>query len=167
MKVRAAPFFVASLAFLLAAGGIAASARSPVRDPEGLMAGEPLRPVEGSDLPMTLEHFEFVGHSELDGFADYGDVWGHGNFAYVGSRCGEDGRGGDGVQVVSLRDAAHPAVVSTLSNRPDTRVEDVVVIHVDAPSFSGELAVVGVKPAMRPRSRPDCGSSTYPTLDTR
>ena len=91
------------------------------------MAGEPLRPVEGADQPMTLEHFEFVGHSELDGFADYGDVWGHGNYAYVGWRCGEDGRGGDGVQVVSLRDAAHPTVVSTLSNRPDTRVEDVVV----------------------------------------
>src|SRR6187549_494820 len=145
MKVRAAPFFVASLAFLLAAGGIAASARSPVRDPEGLMAGEPLSPQEGADLPMTLEHFEFVGHSELDGFADYGDVWGHGNYAYVGSRCGEDGRGGDGVQVVSLRDAEHPSVVSTLSNRPDTRVEDVVVIHVDAPTFSGELAVVGVQ----------------------
>ena len=145
MKVRAAPFFVASLALMLAAGGIAASARSPVRDPEGLMAGEPLSSVEGSDLPMTLEHFDFVGHSELDGFADYGDVWGHGNYAYVGSRCGEDGRGGDGVQVVSLRDAEHASLVSTLSNRPDTRVEDVVVIHVDAPTFSGELGVVGVQ----------------------
>ena len=44
----------------------------------------------------TLDHFKLVGHSALDGFGDYGDLFAHGHFAYVGSRCGDQAQGGDG-----------------------------------------------------------------------
>jgi hypothetical protein len=50
---------------------------------------------------VTLDHFRLVGHAPLDGFGDYGDLYAHGDHAYVGSRCGAQHQGGDGVQVVS------------------------------------------------------------------
>lgn len=49
---------------------------------------------------MKLDRFHLVGHNGLGTLHDYGDVWGHGNYAYVGTRCGDTGRGGAGVKVV-------------------------------------------------------------------
>src|SRR6266536_2814847 len=88
-----------------------------------------------SDRPAaaTLDNFKLVGHSDLDGFGDYGDLFAHGNFAYVGSRCGAQRQGGDGVQVVDI------------PNPPFTRAEDVTVRDVHTPSFTGALAVVGIQ----------------------
>ncbi len=93
----------------------------------------------------VLQNFKLVGHSSLDGFGDYGDVFAHGDFAYVGSRCGDARQGGDGVQVVIIRNPAQPAVVSTLPNPPFTRAEDVTVLAIDTPAFTGDLAVVGIQ----------------------
>ncbi len=91
------------------------------------------------------ENFKLVGHSNLDGFADYGDVFAHGHFAYVGSRCGAANRGGDGVQVVDISKPRHPQVVSKLSNPTFTRAEDVTVLEVHTATFRGALAVVGIQ----------------------
>ena len=100
----------------------------------------------GSDRKAAvLENFKFVGHTDLGGDIDFGDVWGHGNYAYVGSRCGEQALGGGGVRVVDISHPTHPRVVSTLPNDSFTRAEDVVVRHVTTSSFSGELAVVGIQ----------------------
>ncbi len=93
----------------------------------------------------TLDNFKLVGHSSLDGFGDYGDLFTHGNFVYVGSRCGAGAQGGDGVQVVSISNSRHPHVVSTLANPAFTRAEDVTVLDVHTPSFTGTLAVVGIQ----------------------
>jgi hypothetical protein len=93
----------------------------------------------------TLDNFKLVGHSGLDGFGDYGDLFAHGNFAYVGSRCGEGAQGGDGVQVVDISHPRHPRLVSKLANPAFTRAEDVTVRTVRTPSFSGVLAVVGIQ----------------------
>jgi hypothetical protein len=93
----------------------------------------------------TLDRFDLVGHSALDGFGDYGDVFGHGDFAYVGSRCGRGAAGGDGVQVVDISRPSRPRVVSTLANPAFTRAEDVTVLDVRTPSFTGTLAVVGIQ----------------------
>jgi hypothetical protein len=81
------------------------------------------RLVAGGDqqAAATLDNFRLVGHSSLDSFGDYGDLFVHGNFAYVGSRCGEGAQGGDGVQVVDMSHPQHPRVVSTLPNPPFTR----------------------------------------------
>jgi hypothetical protein len=93
----------------------------------------------------TLDHFKLVGHSDLDGFGDYGDLFAHGHFAYVGSRCGEAAQGGDGVQVVDIANPRHPQLVSKLANPAFTRAEDVTVRAVRTPSFAGVLAVVGIQ----------------------
>jgi len=100
-----------------------------------------------SDRPAaaTLDNFKLVGHSALGGFGDYGDLYVHGSFAYVGSRCGQGAQGGDGVQVVDIANPRHPRVVSTLPNPAFTRAEDVTVRDVRTPSFSGALAVVGIQ----------------------
>jgi hypothetical protein len=94
---------------------------------------------------VKLDRFELVGHSSLDGFADYGDLYAHGDFAYVGSRCGSERRGGDGVQVVDISRPQRPRLVSKLANAPFTRAEDLVVLDVRTPAFRGTLAVVGIQ----------------------
>src|SRR5213592_1866253 len=75
----------------------------------------------------VLDNFKFVGHSDLGGDIDFGDVWAHGDYAYVGSRCGDEALGGGGVRVVDISHPTHPTVVSTLVNDEFTRAEDVVV----------------------------------------
>jgi len=99
----------------------------------------------GQPAAATLDNFKLVGHSGLDGFGDYGDLFAHGSFAYVGSRCGAQRQGGDGVQVVDISNPRHPQVVSTLPNPPFTRAEDVTVRDMHTSSFTGALAVVGIQ----------------------
>ncbi|HEU5161186.1 MAG TPA: hypothetical protein VFU43_29595 [Streptosporangiaceae bacterium] len=94
---------------------------------------------------VRLDNFRLVAHSPLDGFGDYGDLYAHGDFAYVGSRCGAQAQGGDGVQVVDISRPSRPRPVSTLANPPFTRAEDITVLDVETPSFTGALAVVGIQ----------------------
>jgi hypothetical protein len=102
-------------------------------------------PAGASQQPATLERFRLVGHSGLDGFGDYGDLYAHGGYAYVGSRCGAARQGGDGVQVVDITRPARPRVVATLPNPAFTRAEDVTVRDVRTPTFTGTVAVVGIQ----------------------
>jgi hypothetical protein len=95
--------------------------------------------------PPLLDNFKLVGHSDLGGDIDFGDVWAHGDYAYLGSRCGDQALGGGGVRVVDISHPTHPTVVSTLANDEFTRAEDVVVRHVSTQSFTGDLAVVGIQ----------------------
>ncbi len=92
-----------------------------------------------------LDNFQLVAHTDLGGDIDFGDVYGHADFAYVGTRCGDDHQGGKGVRVVDIFNPRQPRVVSTLEGQPFTRSEDVVVIDVSTPSFTGALAVVGIQ----------------------
>ena len=170
IRPHVAPLAAVAVAATLTSTSILVAAAGPEPpDPERQLT----RTVEASTVQvhrgMTLERFRFVGHSALDGFGDYGDVWGHGDFAYVGTRCGDAGRGGDGVQVVSVRHPRHPKVVSTLPNPLFTRVEDVVVIDVETASFVGSLAVVGVQSCGGPDVVPglrffDVTDPTHPSL---
>jgi hypothetical protein len=104
-------------------------------------APDAVRPPAGT----VLENFTFVGHSGLDGFGDYGDLYAHGNYAYIGSRCSSTHQGGDGVQVVDISWPNRPRLVSKLPNPAYTRAEDVTVLDVHTPSFTGALAVVGIQ----------------------
>jgi len=101
--------------------------------------------VERAPAGTVLDNFSFVGHSPLDGFNDYGDVYAHGDFAYVGSRCSPTHQGGDGVQVVDISHPNRPRLVSKLPNPAFTRAEDVTVLDVHTPSFTGTVAVVGIQ----------------------
>jgi hypothetical protein len=109
--------------------------------PAGSAPETEARPPAGT----TLDNFTFVGHSGLDGFGDYGDLYAHGDFAYIGSRCGAAHQGGDGVQVVDISRPSRPALVSKLPNPAFTRAEDVTVREVHTPSFTGTIAIVGIQ----------------------
>jgi len=52
-------------------------------------------PPAGHTEATVLDNPKFVGHAPLDGFNDYGDLFAHGDFAYVGSRCSTTRQGGD------------------------------------------------------------------------
>lgn len=94
----------------------------------------------------TFDNFKFVGHSDLGGgTVDFADVWAHGDTAYVGSRCGPEAQGGGGVRVVDISNPRHPRLASVLPNPEFTRAEDVVVNSVATPSFTGDLAAVGIQ----------------------
>lgn len=100
----------------------------------------------GSRESAVLDGFEVIGHASLGGGSvDFADVWAHGDYAYVGSRCGDPIVGGRGVSVVDISDPGSPHVVSRLRNPEFSRAEDVVVRHVETSDFQGELAVVGVQ----------------------
>src|SRR5712691_1371667 len=89
--------------------------------------------------------FTLLGHSDLGGGIDFGDVWGHGGYAYVGTRCGSQLLGGGGVRVVDISDPTQPKLVSKLQNPQYTRAEDAEVRDVSTATFTGALAVVGIQ----------------------
>jgi hypothetical protein len=137
----------------LAAAGILAAVFGVA--PSWAAAGGAQRAHEGNDVRprsadaapsgVRLHNFTLVGHNSLGDFRDYGDVWGHGDAAYVGSRCGGSGNGGAGVPVVDISDPGRPRVVSRLSNPKYSRAEDVVVRHIRTPWLTGDLAAVGIQ----------------------
>ena len=51
----------------------------------------------------------------------------HGAYAYVGSSCGSERRGGGGVRIVDISRPSHPRLVARLGNDAFTRAEDLVV----------------------------------------
>jgi hypothetical protein len=93
----------------------------------------------------VLDHFDLVGHVPFAGGIESADVWAHGAYAYVGSSCGGEKRGGAGVRVVDISQPARPRLVATLGNDAFTRAEDVVVRRIRTASFDGDLAVVGIQ----------------------
>jgi hypothetical protein len=129
---------------------IASAGQPPQRSPEGgleqtVATATANRGPDGR--PAVLQNFRLVGHSELGGGIDFADIWAHGDFVYVGTSCGGNlsRDGGGGVRVVDISHPAHPVLVSTLPNDRFTRAQDVVVRRVSTPSFTGDLAAVGIQ----------------------
>ena len=139
---------ITTLSGLYVSGGTAAPKDRRLRDVERQVDRIVKRAKASSNEHQSrarAENFRLIGHNSLDGFADYGDVFAHDHFAYVGSRCGEANRGGDGVQVVDISKPRRPELVSKLPNPPFTRAEDVTVLDVHTAAFRGALAVVGIQ----------------------
>jgi hypothetical protein len=109
-----------------------------------LLVAAPASSWSQSSRPV-LERFELVGHASLGAGIDSADLWAHGAYAYVGSSCGSERRGGGGVRVVDISQPRRPRLVSRLQNDVFTRAEDVVVRRVRTASFDGDLAVVGIQ----------------------
>jgi len=76
----------------------------------------------------------------------HGDVWAHGTFAYVGTWSGPCP--GAGVKIIDAADAASPRLVATAAGYPNTSAEDMEVLSVQTPAFTGDLLAVGLQ---------DCG----------
>lgn len=116
------------------------------------VGAEPARS-PGANEPVT-KNFEVVGHHDLGLSETNGDVWVHGNFAYVGTWS--DPCTGRGVKIVDVSDPANPELVGTLGAREGTSAEDMKVVRVNTPFFSGDLLGVGIQ---------RCGDD--PALDTQ
>jgi len=92
---------------------------------------------------VVTDHFELLGHHDLGLEDTNGDVWVHGDFAYVGTwaiPCN-----GRGVKIIDVSDLSSPQLIGTLASRAGTSAEDMVVRHVSTPFFSGDLLAVGIQ----------------------
>jgi hypothetical protein len=93
--------------------------------------------------PLVANNFEVLGHHGLGAKDTFGDVWVHGNYAYVGtwsSPCL-----GRGVRIVDVSNLEKPKMVGKLAMRRGTSAEDVVVRNVTTASFTGDLLAVGIQ----------------------
>jgi hypothetical protein len=88
-------------------------------------------------------NFRVLGHHDLGLSESNGDVWVHGNFAYVGTWS--DPCNGRGVKIVDVSDVRNPELVGTLAAREGTSAEDMVVRRVTTPFFSGDIMGVGIQ----------------------
>jgi hypothetical protein len=92
---------------------------------------------------MIARNFKVLGHHDLGKTEMNGDVWVHGDFAYVGTwvvPCN-----GRGVKIVDVSKLRHPQLIGTAAARRGTSAEDLVVRRVSTPSFSGDLLAVGIQ----------------------
>ena len=99
-------------------------------------------PSDPSGAPVS-DGFEVVGHNALGGRDASGDVWVHGDFAYVGtwsSPCT-----GRGVKIIDVSDPTAPRVIGAAAARRGTSAEDMVVRSVETPWFTGDLMAVGIQ----------------------
>jgi hypothetical protein len=111
-------------------------------------------PGDPSGAPIT-DGFEVVGHNALGLRDANGDVWVHGDFAYVGTwafPCT-----GRGVKIIDVSDPTAPRVIGAAASRRGTSAEDMVVRSVETDWFTGDLMIVGIQ-----RCGPQGGpSATY------
>ncbi len=107
----------------------ASATRSSVR------AGIPSQPV--------LDNFELVGHTDLGATDTNGDVWVHGDYAYVGTWG--DPCNGLGVKIIDVSDPSNPVMIGRLGARKGTSAEDMVVRSVSTAAFTGDLLAVGLQ----------------------
>ena len=105
---------------------------------------------------MIAHNFKVLGHHDLGRPEMNGDVWVHGNFAYVGTwaiPCS-----GRGVKIVDVTKLRRPELIATAAARRGTSAEDLVVRRVSTASFSGDLLAVGIQRCGgRPRGLNDDG----------
>lgn len=125
----------------------AATVRSPVEDARALLQERvvsALARVDGlpGGTPAAGRHTRELGELSLE--QTNADVWSHGDFAYVGTwavPCS-----GTGVKIIDVSDPAHPTQVATAAGYPGTSAEDMQVLSVDTPAFTGDLLGVGIQP---------------------
>jgi hypothetical protein len=97
-------------------------------------------PVRSAPLQERARGIELVGHSSLGTGVLAGDIWVHGQYAYLGtSSCGK------GVQVVDISNPTNPQLIGLLGSSSNSTYEDVVVIRANTPAFQGDLLAVGLQ----------------------
>ncbi|MBI3952146.1 MAG: hypothetical protein HY314_16990 [Acidobacteria bacterium] len=99
-----------------------------------------IMPVRSASVEERARGVELVGQTGLGPGAAAGDIWVHGQFAYLGTdSCGT------GVKVVDVSNPATPQLVGTLLSSTASTYEDVVVISANAPAFQGDLLAVSLQ----------------------
>jgi hypothetical protein len=92
---------------------------------------------------------ELVGHVAPGRSGAFADVWAHRDIAYLGSLRAGDCRPPSGVWAIDLRDPARPRPLASFAEFPGTDAQDVWVGTVRTPTFSGDLAAVGIQRCAR------------------
>jgi hypothetical protein len=90
-----------------------------------------------------VDNFQVLGHNDLGALDTNGDVWVHGNFAYIGTWARPCN--GRGVKIVDVSNLHAPQLIGTLAARFGTSAEDMAVRHVSTPHFTGDLLAVGLQ----------------------
>jgi hypothetical protein len=96
-----------------------------------------------NSTPVLTNNFKVLGHHDLGAQDTNGDVFVHGNFAYVGTwavPCN-----GRGVKIIDVSHLRRPRLIGTLASREGTSAEDMVVRHVSTASFKGDLLAAGIQ----------------------
>ena len=133
---------VAALALSVLLSAQAASARDPGLEKVAAIHAMKGGSGGGSGGPVA-KNFKVLGHNDLGLSESNGDVWVHGNFAYVGTW--RDPCNGRGVKILDVSDLADPQLIGTAAAREGTSAEDMVVRRVSTPFFSGDLMGVGIQ----------------------
>ena len=81
-----------------------------------------------------------------------GDVWAHGNYAYVGTWSGPCP--GTGVKIIDASDPARPYIVAYAGAYPNTSDEDMQVVSMDTDAFTGDLLAIGLQDCGLPDQAP-------------
>src|SRR3990172_662092 len=126
-----------------APGWSTAGARARAPGPEGARAVPGARAARSAPAAAVADNFKVLGHHDLGALDTNGDVWAHGNFAYVGTwsiPCS-----GLGVKVVDVSDLRAPRMIGRVAARAGTSAEDVVVRRVKTRYFRGDLLAVGIQ----------------------
>lgn len=97
--------------------------------------------------PAGGNNTRLVGSAQVPGGLN-GDVYSSSGFAYVGTWSGPCP--GTGVKIFDVGDPAHPAQIATAAGYPNTSAEDMQVLSVDTPAFSGDLLAVGLQDCALP-----------------
>jgi hypothetical protein len=113
---------------------------SELRSPAAVV-GQAVR--ESAGGAQVAKNFKLLGQNDLGAEDTHGDVWAHGDFAYVGTWG--DPCTGRGVKVVDVADLREPELVGRLGARAGTSAEDVVVRRVSTAAFAGDLLAVGIQ----------------------
>lgn len=147
MKKATVLTLVVAAAVMVTTGMTAAAAtRSPSETARALLQQrvvDTLTKVDGlaGNTPAAGRHTRELGQVSLE--QTNADVWSHGDFAYVGTwaiPCS-----GIGVKIVDVSDPTQPALVATAAAYPGTSAEDMEVLSVDTPAFTGDLLAVGIQ----------------------
>ena len=93
--------------------------------------------------PQIANSFRVLGHENLGAEDTHGDVWVTGNYAYVGTWG--DPCTGLGVKIIDVSRLHHPVMVGRLAQRPGTSAEDVVVLKISTPEYTGRVLAAGIQ----------------------
>ncbi|HEV3407802.1 MAG TPA: hypothetical protein VG079_03860, partial [Gaiellaceae bacterium] len=111
-----------------------------------------------ADAQIRTRNTELVGHFATPrGFN--GDVWVHGDTAYMGGYGVPGICPVYGVRAIDVSDPTRPTRLSAFARFRGTTSEDVWVGAVETPSFRGDLAAVGIQ--ARCGHRPFRGLALY------
>lgn len=151
--------FIAALAAALLAGVASTAAAAPDEGSSNPLTARMLRAAQGLTASQASlgngaaagKHTRLLGRLHIPGGL-HGDVWAHGDFAYVGTWSGPCP--GTGVKVVDVSDTAHPVQVATLGGYPNTSAEDMEVISVHTAAFTGDLLATGLQDCGLPDEAP-------------